>query len=76
MTIDHSIIDYIKGVYEFLESTGPQGFAEEAFRLPPAATRAQQALFAAIQGNSCGERPTPARQDKDDGSTNDRGVFA
>ena len=52
---DQQIIDYVKGVYAFLESTSPAGFADEAFRLPPFATRAQQLFADAIQGDELGK---------------------
>lgn len=60
------IKQYVKGIYEFLQSTAPAGFANEAFRLPPNATRAQTALFDALQSDNAKERPGLARQDQAD----------
>ncbi|SEN72434.1 hypothetical protein SAMN05216404_106195 [Nitrosospira multiformis] len=46
------VIDYLRGVYEFLKSTCPNGFAEEAFPLPPSPTRAQELLLHAIESDA------------------------
>lgn len=61
------LIDYLKGVYAFIESTSPAGFAEEAFRLPPSATRNQRSLFDAITGDTSGELSPAAGQDMEVG---------
>ncbi len=63
---DQQIIDYVKGVYAFLESTSPAGFADEAFRLPPFATRAQQLFADAIQGDELGKCMGSEGQDSKD----------
>lgn len=63
---DQQIIDYVKGVYAFLESTSPAGFADEAFRLPPFATRAQQLFADAIQGDELGKCMGSEGQDSQD----------
>jgi len=60
---DQQIIDYVKGVYAFLESTSPAGFADEAFRLPPLATRALQLFADAIQSDELGKRVGSEGQD-------------
>ena len=64
--VSQKIIDYVKGVYAFLESTSPAGFADEAFRLPPLATRAQQLFAGAIQGDEHGKRVGSEGQDSQD----------
>lgn len=43
--VPDDIVAYVKGIYEFLESVTPAGYAEEAFRLPTSPTRNQTALF-------------------------------
>ena len=51
--VSQNVMAYLKGVYEFLESTSPAGFAAEAFRVPVSAGPSQKALFAAITGHEC-----------------------
>lgn len=70
----HEIQQYMKGIYDYLSSTAPDGFANEAFRLPPAATRAQRSLFDFVQGHSCAERPETARENL--GAGREDGEFA
>ena len=61
------VIDYVKGSYAFLQSTAPDGYAEEVFRLPPSATRNQRSLQDALQSDKRGWHPAAARQDSGDG---------
>lgn len=72
------VIDYVKGSYAFLQSTAPDGYAEEVFRLPPSATRNQRALQDALQSDKRGGYPAAARQDSGDGKRSgpDAGVSA
>lgn len=72
--IHKDILDYLKGIYAFLESTSPAGFAEEVFRLPASSTQNQRSLQDAIQSNSRGQlSPTP-RQDTESGEGRGRHV--
>ena len=72
------VIDYVKGSYAFLQSTAPDGYAEEVFRLPPSATRNQRSLQDALQSDKRGWHPSAARQDSGDGKRSgpDAGVSA
>ncbi len=72
------VIDYVKGSYAFLQSTAPDGYAEEVFRLPPSATRNQRSLQDALQSDKRGWHPAAARQDSGDGKRSgpDAGVSA
>jgi hypothetical protein len=60
------VIDYVKGIYDFLESTAPAGFALEAFRLPPTASRAQTALFDGVSGRGRAQCAELVRRDMGD----------
>ena len=72
------VIDYVKGSYAFLQSTAPDGYAEEVFSLPPSATRNQRSLQDALQSDKRGWHPAAARQDSGDGKRSgpDAGVSA
>lgn len=62
---ESSTTDYIRRIYDYLASTAPSGFADEAFRLPPAATRAQRALHDAATRYQHTQHSGLARQDSD-----------
>lgn len=61
---EQDILDYVKGIYDFLESTSPTGFAQEAFRLPPNPTRNQRSLLDAAQGHALGQLSPPPRSNR------------
>lgn len=62
---ESSTTDYLRRIYDYLASTAPSGFADEAFRLPPAATRAQRALHDAATRYQHTQHSGLARQDSD-----------
>lgn len=60
--VPEDIVNYVRGIYAFLESVAPVGLAEEAFRLPPSATRNQEALFDSLPDHTPGGFPSSSGQ--------------